>query len=186
MYIMKQIGTHHGNKVIVRKLNTGYLLVNLGDARLKGTDQRTSIVPQSKDLSVDDIDMKQALEVLEYPKNIGSFGGNHVYIHTSKHGYLFRCGNVKVDIPNSIPQEEWLNWASEVYHDPKRRKIVKRKHVHMIKTKMDRSTHGRIKSFAYQKLLENIMKNPTLLKDMSRATFLNESELMDILNKKKN
>ena len=182
---MKQIGTHHGNKVIVRKLNTGYLLVNLGDARLKGKDQKSSIVPQSKDLSVDDIDMERALELLEYPKSIGQVKGSNVQIDVCRSGYFFAWKGTTVNIPNAIPKKEWLNFVEKWTENPKWNTFAKKRHG-KAQSKKDRSTHQRVKSFAYQKLLENIMKNPTLLKDMSRATFLNESELMDILNKKQN
>jgi hypothetical protein len=184
MYIMKQIGTYHGNKVIVRKLNTGHLLVNLDDARIKNKDQKSSIVPQSKDLSVDDIDMERALEALEYPKCIGQVKGSNIQVDVCRTGYIFVWKNTTVNIPNTIPKEEWLDYVEKWTENPKWNTFAKKRHG-KVQSKKDRSTHQRVKSFAYQKLLESIMENPTLLKDMSRATFLNESELMDILNKKK-
>ena len=183
MYIMKQIGTHHGNKVIVRKLNSGHLLVNLGDTRIKGKDQKSSIVPQSKDLSVDDIDMERALELLEYPKFIGRVKDSNIQIDVCRTGYFFVWKNTTVNIPNAIPKEEWLDYVEKWTENPKWNTFTKKRHG-KVQSKRDRSTHQRVKSFAYQKLLESIIENPSLLEDMSKATFLDKSELMDILNKK--
>jgi hypothetical protein len=184
MYIMKQIGTHHGNKVIVRKLSTGHLLVSLNDARIKNKDQKSSIVPQSKDLSVDDIDMKLALELLEYPKSIGRTSrGSNIQIDVCKIGYFFIWNNTTVNIPNAIPKEEWLDYAEKWTENPKWNNFCKKRR-DRVQSKRDRSTHQRVKSFAYQKLLESIVENPSLLDDMSKATFLDKSELMDILSKK--
>lgn len=183
MYIMKQIGTHHGNKVIVRKLNSGHLLVNLDDTRLKNKDQKSSLVPQSKNLSVDDIDMEHALELLEYPKPIGIVNGKNIHVDVCKEGYFFIWGNTTVNIPNRIPKEEWLDFAEKWTESPKWHSKAKKRHG-KVQSKRDRSTHQRVKSFAYQKLLESILENPSLLEDMSKATFLDKSELMDILSKK--
>lgn len=67
-----------------------------------------------KDMEQDDITLEKAIELLEYPKNIGKIGNGIVTLNKGQYGLYFKMGTKKIGVKDTT-RELNLDYAKELF-----------------------------------------------------------------------
>lgn len=69
-----------------------------------------------KDKDLNEVTLKEALEILEYPKNLGKFGKSNVTLNTGQYGFYIKYGDKNISIKNTEmnPNDIDLDYAKQL------------------------------------------------------------------------
>jgi DNA topoisomerase-1 len=71
--------------------------VEKGKKKVKGEGPKTASLP--KTISIDDATMEQAMSLLAFPRNLGKYDGNDMFVVLGRFGPYLKCGEVTSAIP---------------------------------------------------------------------------------------